>query len=174
MKIKLEKNNKKVTFKNYFTVIIVVILTVVLALYIRTFIVNYRENISSVSIFSNNIQSIHINDLDFAIPETGEGIIYISYTGNVKISNMENKLYEIIESKGLKEITMYLDITDYLDDNKYLEILKNKFPNIAEEINTAPLFIYIKDGAAVEAMSSELKMADYKVYNKILEKYEIE
>ena len=36
------------------------------------------------------------------------------------------------------------------------------------------LNIEIKDGKAVEAMSSELKTIDYKVLNKMIEKYGIE
>ena len=33
---------------------------------------------------------------------------------------------------------------------------------------------YIKDVKAIEAMSSELKMVDYKLFNKLVKKYEIE
>ena len=46
--------------------------------------------------------------------------------------------------------------------------------NIDNELNSAPLFIYIKDGKAVEAMSSEFKMVDYKTLNKLVDKYGIE
>ena len=52
--------------------------------------------------------------------------------------------------------------------------MKEKFPEIEEQITNAPLLIYIKDGVAVEAMSSELKLIDYVVLNKLIEKYEIE
>ena len=52
--------------------------------------------------------------------------------------------------------------------------LRKRFPEIKDQINTAPLFIYIKDGKGVEAMSSELKKVDYKVFNKLVSKYNIE
>ena len=61
----------------------------------------------------------------------------------------------------------------YQADN-YIATLKKQFPNIKDEITNAPLLIYIEDGEAVEAMSSELKTIDYKVLNKMIEKYGIE
>ena len=53
----IEKNNRKITSRNYFIVIIVSILTIALVLYIRSFIITYRANISSVSIFIDNTKS---------------------------------------------------------------------------------------------------------------------
>ena len=87
---------------------------------------------------------------------------------------MEKKLYKELENNDLLDKIIYLDITKYTKGNKYINILKNKFPNIDNEINSAPMFIYIKDGAAVEAMSSEIKMIDYKTLNRLVNKYEIE
>ena len=58
--------------------------------------------------------------------------------------------------------------------DSYATILKSKFPEIKDEITSAPLIIYIKDGKGVEAMSSELKMIDYKVLDKLVSKYGIE
>lgn len=173
-KIIIEKNDRKVTTRNYFIVLIVSVILIALTLYIRSFIISYRNNIASVSIFKDNVQSINLNDLDYMIPETGEAIMLVSYTGNIKVNSMEKALYKKIENENIKEKVIYLDITDYMDDIEYINILREKFPDISSEINTAPLLIYIKEGKAVEAMSSELKLIDYKVFNKLLEKYEIE
>ena len=173
-KVILEKNDKKVSSRNYFIVLVVSVLTVALIVYVRSFVISYRNNISSVSIFKDNVQSVNVNDLDFAILETGEAILYVSYTGNLKVNSMEKTLYKKINDENIKEKFIYLDVSDYMEDLEYIDILKEKFSNIESEINTAPLFIYIKDGKAVEAMSSELKIIDYKVFNKLLEKYDIE
>ncbi len=173
-KIVIEKNDRKVTTRNYFIVLIVSIILIALTLYVRSFIISYRVNVSSVSIFKDNVQSINLNDLDYMIPETGEAILFISYTGNIKVNSMENTLYKKIQNENIKEKVIYLDITEYMEDLGYINILKEKFPDVSDEINTAPIFIYIKDGKAIEAMSSELKLIDYKVFNKLLEKYEIE
>jgi len=73
----------------------------------------------------------------------------------------------------LKKI-IYLDITNHLENNEYTVNLKKQFSNIENEITTAPMFIYIENGEAIEAFSSELKLIDYKIFNKIIDKYEIE
>lgn len=168
------KNNKEVNDRNYYIVLVIAILTVAITLYIRSFIINYQNNIKNKSVFENNIQSIKINDLDYLIPETEEAIIYVSYTGNAEVTSMESKLYKRIKKRSLEEKVLYLDITDNLDANEYIVILKEKLPDIKDKINSSPLLIYIKDGKAVDAMSSELKMIDYKIFDKLVDEYDID
>lgn len=167
--------NKEIPSKNYIIVIIVTILVVLLMIFIRSFYLNYKSSKLSESIFSSQtVNQIHMDDFDFAIREVSDSILYVSYTGSNEIYSMEKKLYKELENNNLLDKIIYLDITKYTKGNKYINILKNKFPNIDNEINSAPMFIYIKDGAAVEAMSSEIKMIDYKTVNKLVNKYEIE
>lgn len=166
---------KEIPSKNYIIVIIVTILVVLLMIFIRSFYLNYKSSKLSESIFSSQtVNQIHMDDFDFAIREVSNSILYVSYTGSNEIYSMEKKLYKELENNNLLDKIIYLDITNYTKGNKYINILKNKFPNIDNEINSAPMFIYIKDGAAVEAMSSEIKMIDYKTVNKLVNKYEIE
>lgn len=166
---------KEIPSKNYIIVIIVTILVVLLMIFIRSFYLNYKSSKLSESIFSSQtVNQIHIDDFDFAIREVSDSILYVSYTGSNEIYSMEKKLYKELENNNLLDKIIYLDITKYTKGNKYINILKNKFPNIDNEINSAPMFIYIKDGAAVEAMSSEIKMIDYKTLNRLVNKYEIE
>lgn len=166
---------KEIPSKNYIIVIIVTILVVLLMIFIRSFYLNYKSSKLSESIFSSQtVKQIHMDDFDFAIREVSDSILYVSYTGSNEIYSMGKKLYKELENNNLLDKIIYLDITKYTKGNKYINILKNKFPNIDNEINSAPMFIYIKDGAAVEAMSSEIKMIDYKTVNKLVNKYEIE
>lgn len=166
---------KEIPSKNYIIVIIVTILVVLLMIFIRSFYLNYKSSKLSESIFSSQtVKQIHMDDFDFAIREVSDSILYVSYTGSNEIYSMEKKLYKELENNNLLDKIIYLDITKYTKGNKYINILKNKFSNIDNEINSAPMFIYIKDGAAVEAMSSEIKMIDYKTLNRLVNKYEIE
>lgn len=169
-----KKEKKEISSRNYFIVIVVSILTIVIVLYIRSFIINYRANVSDVSVLHTKVSEVNINELDYYTNEATDSILYFSYTGDKDVYNMEKKLLKEIEKKGLTEKIIYVDITELLTDYKYINILKEKFPNVKDQINKAPIFIYIKSGQAVEAFSSELKMLDYKMLNKIVNKYEIE
>lgn len=172
--IKLFKK-KDIPRKNYYIVIAVTILVVLLMIFVRSFYLSYKSSKLSNSIFSNKIvNQIHMDDFDFAIAEISDAILYVSYTGSNEIYSMEKRLFKEIENNNLTDKIIYLDVTKYNKNNKYIKTLRDKFPNIDNEINSAPLFIYIKDGQAVEAMSSEFRMVDYKTLDKLVDKYEIE
>ncbi len=172
--IKLFKK-KDIPRKNYYIVIAVTILVVLLMIFVRSFYLSYKSSKLSDSIFSNKIvNQINMDDFDFAIAEISDAILYVSYTGSNEIYSMEKKLYKEIEKNNLTDKIIYLDVTKYNKNNKYVKTLRDKFSSIANEINSAPLFIYIKDGQAVEAMSSEFRMVDYKTLDKLVDKYEIE
>ena len=169
----MEKNRKNIPSRNYFIVIVVSVRVMVVVLYTRSFYLNYKASKVNESVFSNHkINQINDDDFNYALRETSsEMILYVSYTGSSEINSIENKLFREIEKKGLTDKIIYWNVTD---NKNYLETLRSRFPEIKDQINNAPLFIYIKDGKGIEAMSSELKNVDYKVFNKLVSKYNIE
>lgn len=167
-------NLKKIPTRNYFIVLVVSVLVIIISLYIRSFYLSYEASKAQSGAFSDKtIKEINLDDLDFVLTETSDAILYVSYTGTSEIYDIEKRLYKEIKKKGLMEKIIYLNVTDK-DPNEYLKTLRDSFPEVRDQITSAPLFIYIKDGIAQEAMSSELKKIDYKVFNKLVEKYEIE
>ena len=171
----MERNSREVPKKNYFIVLVVSILVIVLSLYVRSFYLSYVASNSDSSIFaSKSINQINMDDIDYAVNETTDSIMFISYNGDAKISNMERRLYREIEKKNINDRIIYLNITDYLENDKYLEILRNKFPSLAVDINKAPMFIYIKDGECSEVVDSSKELIDYKTLDTLLLKYGIE
>ena len=109
---------------------------------------------------------LHILQMLLYQPQQQKQVLLDSYQNSI-----ENKLFREIEKKGLTDKIIYWNVTD---NKNYLETLRSRFPEIKDQINNAPLFIYIKDGKGIEAMSSELKNVDYKVFNKLVSKYNIE
>lgn len=166
---------KKIPTKNYFIVLIVSVLTIIVCLYVRSFYLSYEMNKTSDSIFNDkSINQMNISDTDFVLSEVNEAIIYVSYDNSKDINNMEKRLFREINKKKLTDKVIYWNVSNLKNDNKYISILRDKFPNIAYEINNAPMLIYIKDGEAIEAVSSEIKLIDYTAFNKLVNKYEIE
>lgn len=99
----MKKSNKNVSSRNYFIVMVVSVLIIVVVLYARTFYLNYKNNKVNVSVFNDQkINQINSDDFDFALSETSsEIILYVSYTGSSEIRNMESKLYKEIEKRIL-------------------------------------------------------------------------
>ena len=173
MKLFKEKFDKKIPKKNYYIVLVVSILVIIITLYIRSFYLNYKANQINNSIFyDKTINQINVDDIDFIIDETPEAILYIGYTGSRKVANLERKLYREFEKKDLIDKVIYLNVTELMNDNEYIKLLKNKFPN--EDIGKAPMLIYIKDGEVVDVLNSNNRMIDIKALNELLNKYGIE
>lgn len=170
----MKKNNREITPRNYFLVLIVSVLTVAIGLYVRTFIINYKSTSISVSPFSNEVSELNINEIKFSMAETSDALLYISYVGDREIYNMEKRLLKEIKKKSLNEKIIYINVTDYAENQEYLKILKEQFPSISNEITGVPMLIYIENGEAKEAYSSELKTIDYKALDKLVDKYKIQ
>jgi len=168
--------NKETPKKNYMIVLIVSILVIAFALYVRAIYLKNKDNIRDKSIFEREnsvVSSINIDDLEFVVSESNDIVLYISYNGNQDIKNMERKLYRDIVRNDYVDKVLYLNVSELKEDNKYISKLKEKMPNIKGDISDAPIMVYIKDGEAIEAVNSEFKMIDYSVLEKLFEKYEI-
>ena len=168
-----KKELKKIPTKNYFIVLVVSILVVVLTLYVRSFYLNYQANYANTSVFEGkSINQINIEDIDYAINETTDGIMFVSYNGDTMVRIMERKLYREIEKRNLNDIILYLNITE--NSKEKLNALRKKYPDFAVDINKAPLLMYIKDGRIVEVFDSSKEMVSSKTLDTLLSKYEIE
>jgi hypothetical protein len=168
--------NKETPKKNYMIVLIVSILVIAFALYVRAIYLKNKDNIRDKSIFEREnsvVSSINIDDLEFVVSESNDIVLYMSYNGNQDIKNMERKLYREIVRNDYVDKVLYLNVSELKEDNKYISKLKEKMPNIKGDISDAPIMVYIKDGEAIEAVNSEFKMIDYSVLEKLFEKYEI-
>ena len=166
---------REVPKKNYFIVLVVSILVVVLTLYVRSFYFNYVQNNIEGSIFyDKSINQVNIDDIDYAFSELNNGIIFVSFNGNKTISNMERRLYREVKKQELNDKFIYLNVTSSLNNDRYIKKLRNRFPENESNINKGPMFIYVKDGASVEVIDSSEKLVDYKVLNTLLLTYGIE
>ncbi len=171
----IKKDEKKVPIRNYFVVLFVSVLTIIVALYVRAFYLNYQESKSNASYFVlKKVNQITTDDLNFSLSEYRNAIVYVSYTGSSSIYNMEKKIYKELEKNNLLDIVVYWNVSDLKDNNSYIDILKNKFISLKEDIKEAPLIIIVKDGEGIKVLNSELEKIDYKELRKIIKDNEIE
>ena len=164
---------RKIPKKNYYIVFGVSILVIVLSLYVRTIYLKYDSSKIEVGIFHNKaINQINTQDFNYAMLEANEAILYVGYTGDKKIDRMENRLFKEMESRNLVDRVIYWNVTD-LKNKEYIGMLRNKYPNVALDINEAPLLIYIKDGEALVSKDSSNGMISYRPLQEIINTYGI-
>ncbi len=146
---------KKIPTKNYFILLIVVIVTIFLTFYIGKWIKTYKENKLSVSPLSGIVEEININDVNLAFTETSEVILYVGYTNDKNVYKMEEAMLDYIKNNNIVDKFIYVNVTDYLKDDEYKKILTSTFKEVKDEIKNAPLLIYIKNGKAEKVVNSK-------------------
>ncbi len=160
---KIEKFDRQIPVRNYFIVLTVSVVIIILTLYLRAFYLNYDAYKQSGSYFAyQRINEITKDDFDFIISEATDNILFIGYNSN-DMYKFEKKLYKELKKKNMLDKLLYWNVNDYLKNDKYIEILKSKFANV--EINKAPSIIIIKSGLAI---------GSYKVDDNFFKEKDIE
>ena len=132
---------RNIPTKNYYMVLLVSVLLIILTIYVRNMYLSYRITRINDSVFADkSINQINTEDFNFTLSETSEAILYVSYTGSKEVYSMEKKLYRELKKKDLIEKVIYWNVTD-VDQNDYLSILRSSFPDIKGQINAEPMLI---------------------------------
>ncbi len=162
---------KKISNKNYIIVAVVSILVIVFSLYVRSIYIKYLDNVKNNSVFfDKTVKEIEENDLEYVLNETSESILYVSYTGDSKIYNMEKRLYRLFDRNDIIDKVIYWNVNN---SKNYVDILKKTFENVSNEIDEAPLIILIINGEAKEIISNKENIIDKEEVEEVLTKYGI-
>lgn len=164
---------REVPIKNYFILLIVSIITVLLTIYINEWIKTYKQSKISTSPLVDCISEVSFDDLDVVLSESNKIILYIGYTGDKEIYNFEKKLVKQINKNNINDYVYYLDITEYVDNNEYINRLNEKFNFGTEKIRKAPMFIYFKNGEVTAIKESNRNMITSKNLLDMIDMFDI-
>ena len=103
-----------------------------------------------------------------------EGKNYVVYTNDKKIHDMEKRLLKYIKKHEIVDKFIYLNVTDELESEKYIKSLKKIFSSVKEDIEKAPMLIYVKNGIAVEVIKSKNGMLYTYDVQSLNEEYGLE
>ena len=178
-KKEIEKK-RKIPRKNYLLAIILIVATVAITTYIFQLYNLSQENKLSKSYLITSNAILHeiksITELPEALSEApSEYFLYISYTKDKDIYNLERDLVSIIKEYDFKDEFYYLNVTDIKDQNDYINQI-NTALNLNVKITSVPTIIYIKDGAAPDGgvvTRDDKKVIDAGDFAKMLDILEI-
>lgn len=165
----MKKELKKIPLKNYIILFTLVIMTILLVLYVKSWVDAYKENKISISPLENNINKVNANELNLTLKETNQIILYVSYTNDKDIYDMEKQLLKKIKSRELSDYMIYYNVTD--TKTSYVEYLKEELNT--NDIKKAPMFIYLKNAEVKEVINSDKKLIDSDDMIYLINKYEI-
>lgn len=149
-KVVTKKSKNYINPKNYLYAVLILVGGILLALYIfEWYNVKKEEKLMTSYLISSNTIESSITDLDSLSQIIQEApssyFIYLSYTGEENIYNLEKNLKRVIDKYKINDIFYYVDLTQIKEKNlDYLEII-NKELNI-KNIEKIPSIIYVKDG----------------------------
>ena len=152
--------NKSISTKKYIVALCVGIGIIFIALYINKWNqVKELEKYLNSYLISTNTISLEMNDInqiDSVLSETPNYyFVYISYTKDKNVFNLEKKLKPLIDDYNLQNNFYYINVTDIKVNNKnYKKDIANEL-NVSEKvINKVPVILYFKEGSLIKSVTN--------------------
>ena len=147
MKSQNKLSRSKIPPKNYAIVGLIILAVILLSLYLFKWYKVSNENKISTSYLMQTKTLVHeIDDLsaiESVFGETAsEYFIYVSYTKSNKIYQLEEELKPIIDDYNLKDYIYYINVTDMMADDNYLDKLNAALNLTDKKITQVPTIIY--------------------------------
>lgn len=163
--------------RNYFIIIglIITILCACLACY-NLYHIFEETNLEESPLA---VKKVLINDLNNSIKDMdADTLLFISYTKNKKIHQMEKKIFNYLDEELLLDNILYLDVTEeYYSDmsknNSEIINLVNSKLNLKKKykITELPAVIYYSEGKAIYSADSSKKIINVNTIKKIVNNY---
>ena len=146
---------QKIKNKKYLVALILFLAVIFLTIYIFKWYQVFNEKkitksyLTSSHVITNEINSLdEIEDVFSEAPD--EYYIYISYTNDKNIYDMEVDLKKIIKKYDLQDKIYYLNVDSIKDDAGYLEEINSALDLKEEKITNIPTVLYFKDHELVK------------------------
>lgn len=156
----VNKNERFIPIKNYFIAALIVVVVVALTMYAFAWYKVLQENkvansyLIKEKVISNEIKDLEeVEDVFSEAPKTY--YVYVSYTGDKNIYNMEKDLKKLINSYNLNENFYYLNVTSIKDEDDYIDKV-NEALNLKDiKITNVPTIIYYSEGQVKDIIKYE-------------------
>lgn len=137
---------KKISQKNYFTLVVLVLVTIVLTLALCS---AYKNRYMLTSSFYRNANKITNLEFDEYMQENSDLIIYISDKYDLSHESFEEKLMKKINEFNLKDKLIYIDKEKM--NKEFLKKLKDDY-NIIIDIKDIPVIVFVLDNTAIKTV----------------------
>ena len=147
---------KNIPIKNYFYLLIILVITVVLTINILNM---YKLSKRVETEFYKYANTISSKEFDSYITEYPDSIIYIYDKYNTDYKDFETEFKENIEQSYYKNNLVYMDKKNI--NKKFKNKLKENY-NIELEYNNMPIILIVEDGVITKKVEVELdnKLSD--------------
>lgn len=163
------KKERKIAFKNYIILALVLIITIIGVIYIFMWYSSKEKSKLELPILDDYIMPINYNELNDYIVENKDAVIYTSVLNDVNIRLFENKFKNVIVKNNLNSSILYLDLTNEIKDNNVLLKMEKKYGTKIE----VPSLMVFKDGILIDVYNIKEDNYNVKKLEKYLEKEDV-
>lgn len=165
---------KKITIKNYVILAIIILVTVVLVFYVRSWYNTSKIYYSQNSVIKDLVSEINENEIGNYTLESQKFVLYASSGTNGNIKVFENNLKKLINKLDIEEDILYLNL-DNVNVNLFNESLKNSFvlnQKVSSQISddsSSTIYVFI-DGK-ISAVLNNVNNYSVKYLESFFEKW---
>lgn len=148
--------NKATPEKKWLVTFCVIIGIILVVLYFyRWYQVKDQEKYLNSYLVSSGTINLEMNDISeissVLLETSSEYFVYIGYTEDEKVYNLEKKLKPIIDEYDLQSNFYFINVTDIKNKNKNYKSDIARELNISEnEISSVPIILYFKGGTLIQ------------------------
>ena len=165
-------NEKVVPRKNYFLLILLIILVVVVTFAVTNIVSSVRNKKINSGYINKYVSELQYKELNnYLVEPANNTFIYITYTGDKDVYNLETKLKKLINNYELQTNFIYVNVTDLMNDADFIKKLNENVKT--DSIKRLPVILYYKDGNLTEVIDGENEILTDAEFQKVLDKYEI-
>lgn len=157
---KINKNEAFIPMKNYILSAVIVVVIIGLTYYAFAWYNVLKQNKVSTSYLveqkyiSNEITDLNeVSDIFLEMPDSY--FVYISYTGDEKIYNMEKSIKDLIKEYNLSDQMYYLNVTSIKDEENYMDKINEALGLTDRKVTKVPTILYFYEGKLVEMTDSK-------------------
>ena len=141
---------RKVPVKNYLFLFLIVLFTVGLVFYLRSWYNTSKEFYEQNSVITQVVREIKCEEIENYALENQKFILYVSSGKDSSIKDFENDFRDLIKKLDLGEDILYMNL-DYADVDFFYDIMKNKFTDDSEiikqlDLDSSPSIFMFTDG----------------------------
>ena len=154
---------KEIPYKNYIILILVFLVTIVVAFYVRDWYNTTKAYYAQNSVMTKVVREIKSEEISNYILENQRFILYVSSGQNSQIKDFEDEFKNLIQNLDINDDVLYMNL-DGVNTGSFYDLLKNNYSSNAKlknQIVSSDSSLYLfTDGKIVNVLNN---VSDYSI-----------
>lgn len=168
---------KEIPMKNYITLALIMLITLLLALYWMTWYKTNQEYQKSHSVMTEFLFQIKQSELENYLLDNPNGLIYIASSKDEQIKSFERQLKKLILKYDLKDQFIYIDTND-VDEANLSQTITKKYisDNLKKKkvkFEFIPNLLLFEDGKMIDILNKNDRQLEIEDVTFFLEIHEV-